>query len=165
MDFKKIMILFFSLSILFISFIIAFFLFNENQIIFNFSTLPLTFITLAFFIFGIVAFGYLSFIPSILIGVSFGSQKNILLLLYLVPITLASFAGISLGQNLKNDFDKKDVFFKNWKSILILIIIALIISISIDLFLPTIINLIPQLDFFNDSGQTTGNFFENLFRK
>jgi hypothetical protein len=67
MDFKKIMLFLFSLSLLFISFIIAFFLFNENQIIFTFSKLPVTIITIGFFVFGLVAFGYLSFIPGFLI--------------------------------------------------------------------------------------------------
>ena len=100
----------------------------------------LTILTLLFFFFGAIGFGFISFIPHILLGLSFGSNKNALIFLYLAPIMLATYAGLKLGSALLDDFNNKKYFLTEIKPVITFIIIAIALSLVIELALPLIIS-------------------------
>jgi hypothetical protein len=100
---------------------------------------PITILIIIFFFFGVIGFGFISFIPHLLLGFALGTKKNAILFLYLAPIVLATYAGLKLGSVLLDDFNKKKYFLEEGKSILIFLGIALIIAITIEFTLPIII--------------------------
>ncbi len=103
-------------------------------------------LVLIFFFFGIIAFGFLSYIPHFLLGLGLGTQKNAIIFLYLIPIIMATYSGLKLGAILFDDFNRKKYFLKEGKNIITLIILAIIIAIAIEQLLPLImeINIWPQ---------------------
>jgi len=108
----------------------------ENQI-------PLSVLTILNFFFGAIFFGYLSFIPCILIGLQLGAQKNAAVFLYIFPLVISTYAGARLGFILESDFWGKKNYLKVMKKITTILIIALVIAIVIELTLPFIIQLWP----------------------
>lgn len=122
---------------LFSSFIYSFF----YPTISPFNTIPLTIITISFFLFGVIGFGFLSFLPHIFLGLNLGANKNALIFLYLLPISIATYAGIKLGFLIQQDFEKKEYFIEKSKIIVYLIVFAILISLTIEFLQPIIFNL------------------------
>ena len=106
--------------------------------------MPFMVMVLACFICGIIFFGYLAFVPMILFGLQLGTEKNAAIFLYLAPMVIATYAGTKLGFALWEDFNKKRNFLKDWKTILVLIVIAVILAIAIEQVLPYILEFWPQ---------------------
>jgi hypothetical protein len=136
MDKKALALLLICTIALLMSFIISFFIPINNFI----GYYPLTILTLLFFFFGAIGFGFVSFIPHILLGLSFGSNKNALIFIYLAPILLATYAGLKLASALLDDFNNKKYFLTEIKPIITFIIIAIALSLLIELTLPLIIS-------------------------
>lgn len=122
---------------LFSSFIYSFFYPTATTII----NLPLTIITIIFFLFGIIGFGFLSFIPHIFLGLSLGASKNALIFLYIFPIAIATYAGIKLGYLAQKDFEKKEYFLSQTKKIIYFFAIAITLSLIIEIGQPIIFNM------------------------
>ncbi|MFA5763583.1 MAG: hypothetical protein WC915_02120 [archaeon] len=122
--------------VLLLSFIISFFIPMTNFI----GNYPLTILTLLFFFFGVIGFGFISFIPHALLGLSLGSNKNALIFLYAAPIMLATYAGLKFGSVLLDDFNNKKYFLTEIKPIITFVIIAIVLSLVIELALPIIIS-------------------------
>lgn len=122
---------------LFSSFIYSFFYPTVSP----FINLPLTIITIIFFLFGVIGFGFLSFLPHIFLGLNLGATKNALIFLYLLPISIATYAGIKFGFLIQQDFEKKEYFLDKSKIIVYLIIFAILISLAIEFLQPIIFNL------------------------
>lgn len=136
MDNKALAFLLICIIAFLLSFIISFF----NPITNFIGHYPLTILTLLFFFFGAIGFGFISFIPHILLGLSLGSNKNALIFLYSAPIMIATYAGLKLGSVLLDDFNKKKYFLEELRPIITLIFIAIIISVAIEMALPIIIS-------------------------
>jgi len=137
MDKKPLALLLICLIVLFTSFLYS--VFNPTQNFF--SSLPLTIIVLIAFIFGILFFGLISFVPHIFLGLSLGAQKNAVIFIYFFPVMIATYAGVKLGSALIDDFNKKSYFLGKGKSVLILLIVAIVIAIAIEYALPLISTL------------------------
>jgi len=73
-----------------------------------------------------------------------GAEKNAILFVYLVPIIIATYAGAMLGAALGKDFNRKKYFLGDGKKVLTLLIVAIILTIAIDLALPYVIQYWPQ---------------------
>ena len=108
----------------------------ENQI-------PISVLTLITFFFGAIFFGYLAFIPSILIGLQLGAQKSAVIFLYIFPLMIATYAGSKLGFVLESDFWNKKNYLKIMKKITIILFVSIIIAIAIELILPYLVQLWP----------------------
>lgn len=106
--------------------------------------IPLTIMVIAFFLAGTVFFGTLAFLPHLLYGLTLGAQKNAAIVLYFFPIGIATYAGTRLGFLLMDDFNKKKYFLEEFQSIIMMLALAIILSIIIEISLPTIINMWPQ---------------------
>jgi len=122
---------------LFACFIYSFF----YPIVTPLNTFPLTLITILFFLFGIIAFGFFSFVPHAFLGLSLGAEKNALIFVYLIPIFIATYAGIKLGYLIWQDFEVKEYFLENSKKLIYLFLLAIVISIIIETALPLILNM------------------------
>jgi len=157
MDLRALAFLFLCLIALLISFACSFF----YPIPTFFSEVPFTLLTIGFFLFSALLFGYLSFVPGILMGLSLGAQKNAAILLYLPPIFFATYAGTLLGSALMNDFKVKEYFLGRGKTVLLLLIIAIILALVIELSLPTLIELWPK-DLFGMNIQKGANITDAL---
>jgi hypothetical protein len=132
MDKKAVMLMVVCLIALFGSFLFA--MFNPSGTMF--LILPLTIMIIVFFFFGVIGFGFASFVPYVLLGLAMGTQKNAVLFLYLIPILIATYAGLKLGSTLLDDFRRKIYFTEHWKIIVSLLITAIIIAVAIELALP-----------------------------
>jgi len=137
MEKKTLALLLISLVALLASFALSFLQPMNN----TFVGLPLTVLVLAFFLFGVVGFGFLSFVPHIFLGLAMGAQKNATIFIFLAPIILATFAGIKLGTSLLDDMQIKKYFLEEWKTILLPLVIALALAITIEFTLPIIIQM------------------------
>jgi hypothetical protein len=134
---KKVLALFLICVIsLLISFLFSFFYPSINL----FGEYPLTILTILFFIFGFLGFGLIAFIPHIILGISFGTMKNGLIMAYFPPLLLASYAGIKFGILLLDDFNKKKYFLSEIKPIIMMILIAIILALVIEVSLPIVLN-------------------------
>ena len=140
MEKKPLAFLLVSLIALFATFLYSFF----NPFPTFFSQLPFALLIIGFFLFGTLAFGYLSFVPHIFLGLAMGAEKNAILFVYLVPIIIATYAGAMLGAALGKDFNRKKYFLGDGKKVLTLLIVAIILTIAIDLALPYVIQYWPQ---------------------
>ncbi len=140
MDKKIIGLFLISLLFLFSSYTYAFF----YPTITNFATLPLTVMVIAVFLSGTIFFGFLSFIPHIFIGLALGTEQNAAIIIYIIPIIIATYAGIKLGITTLNDFNNKEYLTKQAKKILFLLIIAIIIAVVIEQLMPILIELWPK---------------------
>ncbi len=141
------------------SFIYSFF----YPIVTPFNSFPLTLITIIFFLFGIIAFGFFSFVPHIFLGLSLGAEKNALIFVYLIPIFIATYAGLKLGYLIQQDFEIKEYFLEKSKKIVYLLILAIIISLVIEAILPIILNMDiwpKDLMGLNIDGKNAGNMFD-----
>ncbi len=162
MDQKALALLLLSLISLLLTFAYTFL----NPMYNPFGTNPLTILVIIFFIFGAVGFGFLSFIPHAILGLSLGSQKNSIIFIYIIPIVIATYAGLKLGSILLDDFMNKKYFLEEIKPIIIMFAIAIIIAISIEALMPYIMNtqFWPE-DFFGmkiTEGENLANIFEQL---
>ena len=103
-------------------------------------------------------YGYFAFIPHVFFGLALGSQRNAAIFVYLLPIILATYAGIKFGSALMDDLLNKKYFLTEGKSILILLTLAIVSAVAIELFMPTIIEMIWIEDYYGlqmtDSGST-----------
>lgn len=109
-----------------------------------------------FFLAGTIFFGYFSFLPLLFFGLQMGAQRNAAIFLYLIPSILAAYAGIKLGLLLADDFKRKKIFLEQGKTILALVIIALVLAIAIEQSIPYIMQFWPN-DFLGmnvESGNT-----------
>ena len=155
MEVKTIGLFLLSLIVLFISFGIGFFF-----PIYNFySIVPVSLAVIGFFLFGAALYGYFAFIPHIFYGLGLGSNRNAAIFVYLLPIILATYAGIKFGNALMDDLLNKKYFLKEGKTIVFLLAIAIISAVAIELFMPTIIDILWIEDYWgmnmSDSGNTT----------
>jgi len=87
-------------------------------------------------------YGYFAFIPHIFFGLALGSEKNAAIFIYFAPIAIATYAGIKFGTALMDDLLNKKYFLKEGKSILILLIIALVMGMAIELFMPALVEML-----------------------
>jgi len=108
--------------------------------------LPITIMTIVFFFFGVIGFGFASFVPYLLLGFAMGIRRDPILFIYLLPILIATYAGLKLGSTLLDDFRRKIYFTPHGKTIISLIVIAIIIAIALEFALPLIseMNFIPN---------------------
>ena len=147
---------------LLLSFVYSFFL-PFNTFLGNYS---ITILTLIFFFFGALGFGFLSFIPHLFLGLAFGAKKNANLFVYLLPIILATYAGLSLGAILLDDLNNKKYFLKEIKPIISILFVAIILSIGIEMLLPMLINsgIIPTevLGMKLNEGESSAGLFDEL---
>ena len=144
-----------SLIALFIAFGIGFF-FPMNNF---FSIVPIPLVVVGFFLFGAAMYGYFAFIPHIFFGIALGSQRNAAIFVYLLPVILATYAGIKFGSALMDDLLNKKYFLTEGKTIIILLAFAMISAVAIELFLPTLIEILWIEDYWGlqmtDSGSTS----------
>lgn len=105
---------------------------------------PFFAMTAGFFLAGTAFFGYLSFIPMLLFGLQVGAERNAAIFLYLIPSILSTYAGTKLGVLLYDDFHRKQLFLEHGKQILVIIVIALVLAIAIEQFLPLITEFWPK---------------------
>ena len=112
----------------------------------GFLILPITIMTIMFFFFGVIGFGFGSFVPFLLLGFAMGIRRDPILFIYLIPILIATYAGLKLGSTLFDDFRRKIYFTKHGKTIISLIVIAIIIAIALEFALPLIseMNFLPK---------------------
>ena len=161
MEAKTLAFFLLSLIILFISFAIGFF-FPLNNF---FSVVPISLAVIGFFLFGAAMYGYFAFIPHIFFGLALGSERNAAIFIYFIPIAIATYAGVMFGQALMGDLLNKKYFLNEGKSILILLIIALVMGVAIELFMPTLVEMLWIEDYWGmqmkDSG-TIGNLIGDL---
>ena len=153
MEVKTIALFLVSLIALLISFGIGFFYPLNNF----FSFVPISLGVVGFFLFGAAMYGYFAFIPHIFFGLAHGSTKNAAIFVYLLPIILATYAGIKFGNALMDDLLNKKYFLTEGKSILILFAIALVSGIAIELFMPTIIDMLWIEDYWGMQMSGSGN--------
>jgi len=153
MEVKTIGLFLVSLIALFIAFGIGFF-FPLNNF---FSFVPISLAVIGFFLFGAAMYGYFAFIPHIFFGLAHGSTRNAAIFVYLFPIILATYAGIKFGNALMDDLLNKKYFLTEGKSILILFAIALVSGIAIELFMPTIIDMLWIEDYWGMQMSGSGN--------
>ncbi|OQA31114.1 MAG: hypothetical protein BWY55_00640 [archaeon ADurb.Bin336] len=106
--------------------------------------LPIIIFTILNFFFGTIFFGYLAFLPAILMGLNLGAQKNAAIFLYIIPIVISTYAGTKLGFGIEKDFWKKDNYLPTIKKIFGILFIAIIIAIIIELALPHLIQFWPK---------------------
>jgi hypothetical protein len=155
MEVKTLGLFLLSLIMLFIAFGIGFFIPLYNFYI----IVPIPLAVIGFFLFGAAMYGYFSFIPHIFYGIGLGSNRNAAIFIYLLPIVLATYAGIKFGNALMDDLLNKKYFLNEGKTIIILLAIALLSAVAIELFMPTIIDILWVEDYWgmnmSDSGNTT----------
>lgn len=106
--------------------------------------LPISIFTMLNFFFGAIFFGYLAFIPAILMGLNLGAQKNASIFLYIIPIIISTYAGARLGFGIEKDFWNKENYLTILKKVIGILSIAIIIAIIIELTLPYLIQFWPQ---------------------
>jgi hypothetical protein len=123
---------------LFASFAYSFFEPIYTQI----TVFPLTIMTILFFAFGLIFFGYLAFLPHIYLGLTMGAEKNALIFVYFLPIALATYVGVKIGTSIEEDFKLNEYLSsrKN-KSLIQLLIFAILLSVFIEVALPIILNM------------------------
>ena len=68
--------------------------------------LPISIFTILNFFFGTIFFGYLAFLPAILMGLNLGAQKNAAIFLYIIPIVISTYAGTKLGFGIEKILEK-----------------------------------------------------------
>ena len=102
-------------------------------------------------------YGYFAFIPHVFFGLAQGSTRNAAIFIYLFPIIIATYAGIKFGNALMDDLLNKKYFLTEGKSIIILFAIALVSGIAIELFMPTIIELLWIEDYWGMQMSGNGN--------
>jgi len=161
MEVKTLALFLVSLIALFVAFGIGFF-FPMNNF---FSVVPISLAIIGFFLFGAAMYGYFAFIPHIFFGLALGSQRNVAIFVYLAPIILATYAGVKLGSALMDDLLNKKYFLTEGKTIVILLAIAIISAVAIELFMPTIIEMIWIDDYWGmqmASGGSTGDLIGKL---
>ena len=155
MEVKTLGLFLVSLIALFIAFGIGFF-FPLNNF---FSIVPISLAVIGFFLFGAAMYGYFAFIPHVFFGLALGSQRNAAIFVYLLPIILATYAGIKFGSALMDDLLNKKYFLTEGKTIIILLAFAMISAVAIELFLPTLIEILWIEDYWGlqmtDSGSTS----------
>ncbi|MDD4250958.1 MAG: hypothetical protein PHX27_02085 [Candidatus ainarchaeum sp.] len=137
MDKKALIFLVICLITLLSSYIISFLNPMPNFI----GQYPLITIILICFFFGTIFFGFVSFIPHALIGLALGAKKNSIIFLYIIPIILATYAGLKLGSILFDDFNRKKYFLQEGKNILALLLGAIILALVIEIALPLILEM------------------------
>ena len=129
------------------------------------STIPISVLTILNFFFGAIFFGYLSFIPCILIGLQLGAEKNAAIFLYLFPLLISTYAGTKLGFMLEKDFWGKRNYLKIMKTIAAILIVSIIIAIIIENILPYIIQYWPtDTGFTVQKGQTVMDLINELYK-
>ena len=162
MNKKAIAFLLICLITLLISFAYSF-LYPINTFLGNY---PITILTLAFFFFGALGFGFLSFIPHLFLGLAYGANKNANIFVYLLPLILATYAGLQLGAILLDDLNNKKYFIKEIQPIIAILFVAIIISISIEMLLPMLLNsgIIPTevLGMKLNEGESSTGLFDEL---
>lgn len=126
------------------SFISGFFFSADNATISIFGQIPLTIAVLGFFIFGTIFFGFLAFIPHILMGLTMGATQNIGVIIFFIPILISTYAGINFGNTILDDFQRKKYLTEHIKKTLLLLAVALIFALAIEVFTPQIIDLWPK---------------------
>ena len=108
------------------------------------SQIPLSVLIILNFFFGVIFFGYLSFIPALLIGLQLGAQKSALIFLYIFPLLISTYAGTKLGFMLESDFWGGKNYLKVIKTVIVLLIISLLIATIIENLIPFIIEYWPK---------------------
>jgi hypothetical protein len=114
--------------------------FSENLLINSIT------IILSAFLFSLVFFGFLSFIPIGFLGIlskNFFYLNPIELILLLIPMSFAIYSGNLLGETIWKELKEGNVLKKNWKTIIVLIVIALILTLVIVFLSPQLNELIP----------------------
>jgi hypothetical protein len=128
------------------------------------SQIPLSILIILNFFFGVIFFGYLAFIPALIIGLQLGAQKNALIFLYIFPLLISTYAGTKLGFMLENDFWGKKDYLKVIKTVIGILIIALIIAILIENLVPLIIEYWPNNTGFNvQENQSVMDLFNQIY--
>jgi hypothetical protein len=140
MEKRPLAFLLLSLMALFASFAYSF----MNPFPTFFTEMPLSLLVIGFFFFGAMAFGYLSFVPHVFMGLAMGAERNAAIFLYLLPVMLATYSGALLGSALEKDFRMRKYFLEDGKKVLALLAIAIALAVAIDLALPYIIQYWPQ---------------------
>jgi hypothetical protein len=123
----------------------AYSFFYPTTLLFNVQNqIPLSILVIMNFLFGTVFFGYIAFIPSMLLGLQLGAQKNAAVLLYLFPLVISTYAGSKMGFALEADFWNKKNFLKLVRTITLILIVAIVIAIIIELAMPFLIEFWPK---------------------
>jgi len=115
----------------------------EPTVFFDFGRVPLTILVGIHFIFGTVFFGFFAFIPSLLLGLQMGAEKNAAMFMYIIPLALASYAGTKIGFSALEDFLEEKNISLHMKKIFTILIVAVVLSIVIEQILPWLIELWP----------------------
>lgn|GEM_PF-1221528 len=144
MEKKTILLVLICMLFLLGSFINGFFFYTDSSTVSIFGQVPLTIAVLGFFIFGTIFFGFIAFIPHILMGLTLGATQNAGIIIYFFPILIATYAGISFGNTILDDFQRKKYLTAQLKKTLLLLALALIIALAIEVFTPQIIELWPK---------------------
>ena len=127
------------------------------------SQIPLSILTILNFFFGVIFFGYLAFIPALLIGLQLGAQKSALIFIYIFPLLISTYAGTRLGVMIENDFWGKKNYLKIMKTIVVFLIISLLIAIVIENSIPFIIEYWPKdTGFTIEKGQSIVDLLNNI---
>jgi len=128
-----------SLILMFLAFIYSFFAPAANFL----AGTPITFLSLGFFMFGMLGFGYLLPILSILYGLAMGANRDASIFIFLIPIALSAYAGAILGSALKEDFEIKKYFLEEGQVVATLLAVALIMAFAIEVAYPLFIENLP----------------------
>lgn len=125
---------------------------------------PLIFLTLGFFMFGFLAFSYTLPIMYIFYGLAMGSNKDASILVFMIPITIAAYAGAILGNSLEQDFKIRKYFLQDGKKIAMILALAIFLAITIEYLYPLLIESLPQdlFGFTFKEGITTASAMDKL---
>jgi len=126
-----------------IAFLIGFVASYNYQIQTPFVDVPFTVLAIGLILGGAVFFGYLGFIPALLLGLQLGAEKNAAVFIYFVPIILAIYAGAYLGVLINKDFERKEVFIKKSKNIVALVAITLVAAFIVETAVPYMVEYWP----------------------
>ncbi len=129
-----------------IGLIIGIFLTPNTSFLTNNVYLDSITIVLAMFLLNATFFGFASFLPTIIIGIASKQllyTNPALYLLLIIPISIMIYSSNLLGENIWKELKKGNALKNNWKKIIILILIAIILTILLSYFSQEIKQLIP----------------------
>ncbi len=160
MEQKPLAIILTSLIAMFLAFIYSFYMPTANFLVGT----PLIFLTLGFFMFGVLAFGYTLPLLSAFYGLAMGANEDASIFIFMIPLTIAAYAGVLLGSSLEDDFKVRSYFLKNGRQVATLAVIAIVLAVAIEYAYPLFINSLPQdlFGFTFKEGVTTASAMDQL---
>ncbi len=109
-----------------------------------FVDVPFSVLAIGLILGGAAFFGYLGFIPALLLGLQLGAEKNAAVFIYIAPVILAIYAGTYIGVLINKDFERKEIFAKKAKNIIVIVAIALVISFAVEMAVPYTVEYWPK---------------------